>query len=129
MSTGKTNVAEVAANVDKRVKEYALMPVEDREMSLSIYKQACLFEEFHLPKHYMFNNRIVISDDKKTWKMIKRERPLEEIDFMLEDRPGIGGKLPTFSERTGFDASFSNHDHDDVLFNALHCTIEMKELI
>ena len=125
----ENNVERVSAEVEQRVQEYALIPKEDRDMSISIYRQSCLFDAFHLPKHYMFSHRIIISDDKKTYKLIKREKPLEEMDFVLEDRHDVGGKIPTFSERSGFDASFKNHDHDALLFNALNCTIEMKELI
>ena len=123
------DIERINSDVEQRVQEYALMPKEDREMSLSIYKQACLFDAFHLPKHYMFSNRIVVSDDKKSYKLVKREKPLEPVDFVLEDRHDVGGKLPTFAERSGFDASFKNHDHDDVLFNSLYCSIEMKELL
>lgn len=120
---------EVDQAVEQRMQEYALIPKEDRDMSLSIYRQSCLFDALGLPKHYMFTQRIVLDDDGKTYKMIKREKPLEATDFVLEDRHDVGGKIPTFAERSGFDASFKCHDHDDVLFNALHCSIEMKELI
>lgn len=119
----------IAKSVDDRVKTYALVPKEDREMSLSIYKQVCLFEEFHLPMHYMFTNRIVFDEKSKTFSMVKRSEPLKATDFTLEDRHDVGGKIPTFSQRSGFDASFKNHDHDDLLFNALNCTIELKELL
>lgn len=122
------NLERINAEVEQRCQEYALIPKEDREMSLSIYRQSCLFEALHLPKHYMFTSRIVLSDDKKTYKLVKRERPLEEIDFVLEDRHDVGGKIPTFAERTGFDSSFKNHDHDHVLFNSLHCSVDWKEL-
>lgn len=122
------NIERVAHEVEERLQEYALIPAEDRDMSLSIYKQSCLFDALHLPKHYMFTQRIVLSDDKKSYKMIKRERPLEPTDFVLEDRHDVGGKVPTFAERSGFDASFKHHDHDHVLFNALDCSIEWKEL-
>ena len=114
--------------IEQRLQQYALIPVEDRAMSLSIYKQVCLFEALHLPKHYMFTNRIVLSDDGKRYVMVKREKPLESIDFDLEDRHDVGGKIPTFSDRTGFNASIKNHEHDDVLFNAMHCSVEWQEL-
>lgn len=122
------NADRITAVVEQRLQEYALVPKEDRDMSLSIYKQACLFEALHLPKHYMFTNRIVLSEDKKRYVLVKREKPLDEIDFVLEDRHDVGGKLPTFAERSGFDRSFRNHDHDDVLFNALHCSVDWQEL-
>lgn len=124
----ESNVEAINQEVEQRMQEYALIPKEDREMSLSIYRQQCLFDALHLPKHYMFTQRIVLDDDGKTYKMVKREKPLEATDFVLEDRHDVGGKIPTFSERTGYDASFTCHDHDEVLFNALHCSIEMKEL-
>lgn len=120
---------EVDQEVEQRMQEYALIPKEDRDMSLSIYRQSCLFDALKLPKHYMFTQRIVLDDDGKTYKMIKREKPLEATDFVLEDRHDVGGKIPTFAERSGYDSSFKCHDHDEVLFNALHCSIEMKELI
>ena len=122
------NVERINAEVEQRLQEYSLVPKEDRDMSLSIYKQACLFEALQLPKHYMFTNRIVLSEDKKTYVLVKREKPLDEIDFVIEDRHDIGGKLPTFAERSGFDKSFKNHEHDEVLFNALHCSVDWQEL-
>ena len=124
-----TNIERINEEVEQKIQQYALIPKEDRDMSLSIYKQACLFEALHLPAHYIFTSKIVLSDDKKTYKLVKRERPLTEFDFVLEDRHDIGGKLPTFAERTGFDASFKNHDHDHILFNSINCTIEAKELM
>lgn len=127
--TDNQNIEQVAERVEQRIQEYALIPKEDRDMSLSIYKQACLFEELHLPKHYMFTSRIILSDDKKSYQLVKREKPLEPIDFVLEDRHDVGGKVVTFAERSGFDASFKHHDHDHLLFDALNCTIEAKELM
>ena len=127
-STAEATKKRVDNEVEQRLQEYALIPAENRDMSLSIYKQACLFEALHLPKHYMFSNRIVLSDDGKHYVMVKREKPLECTDFVLEDRHDVGGKIPTFSERTGYNASIKNHDHDDVLFNAMHCSIEWQEL-
>lgn len=127
-SAAEATMERVNNEIEQRLKQYALIPVEDRDMSLSIYKQACLFEALHLPKHYMFTNRIVLSDDGKRYVMVKREKPLECMDFDLEDRHEVGGKIPTFSDRTGFNASIKNHEHDDVLFNAMHCSVEWQEL-
>ena len=124
-----TEKEKIDEEVEQRMQEYALVPKEDRDMSMSIYKQACLFDALHLPRHYMFTQRIVLADDGKTYKMIKREQPLDPIDFTLEDRHDVGGKVPTFSERTGYDSSFKCHDHDEVLFNALYCSVEAKELM
>lgn len=125
----KLSKTEIDQQVEQRVQEYALVPKEDREMSLSIYRQQCLFDALGLPKHYMFTQRIVLDDDGQTYKMVRREQPLEPIDFTLEDRHDVGGKVPTFSERSGYNASFTCHDHDEVLFNALYCSIEAKELM
>lgn len=124
----ENTTSRITDAVEEKIKEYALVPQEQRDMSISIYKQACLFEMLHLPKHYMFSHRIVLSDDKKNYKMVKRERPLEATDFVLEDRHDVGGKIPTFSERMGFEDSFKSHDHDELLWNALHCSVELKEL-
>lgn len=124
----ENTTSRITEAVEEKIKEYALVPQEQRDMSISIYKQACLFEMLHLPKHYMFSHRIVLSDDKKNYKMVKRERPLEATDFVLEDRHDVGGKIPTFSERMGFEDSFKSHDHDELLWNALHCSVELKEL-
>ena len=124
----ENTTSRITDAVEEKIKEYALVPQEQRDMSISIYKQACLFEMLHLPKHYMFSHRIVLSDDKKNYKMVKRERPLEATDFILEDRHDVGGKIPTFSERMGFEDSFKSHDHDELLWNALHCSVELKEL-
>lgn len=118
----------VTQAVEKRLQEYAMVPKEDREMSLSVYKQVCLFEALNLPKHYIFNNRITLSKDGKRYIMVKRTVPLEASDFVLEDRHDIGGKMPTFSERSGFNASIKNHNHDEILFNAMNCTIDWQEL-
>lgn len=124
----ENTTSRITEAVEEKIKEYALVPQEQRDMSISIYKQACLFEMLHLPKHYMFSHRIVLSDDKKNYKMVKRERPLEATDFVLEDRHDVGGKIPTFSERMGFEDSFKSHEHDELLWNALHCSVELKEL-
>ena len=121
--------SDIDSAVEARLKEFALVPKKDRDMSVSIYKQVCLFEELGLPRHYMFTNRIVFDDKSQKYVMVKRETPLEPTDFTLEDRHDVGGKIASISERTGFDASFKNHDHDELLFNALHCSVEMKELM
>ena len=86
-----------------------------------------VFEIFNLPSSYMLSHRIEKRDDG-TYALVKRATPLEPIDLTLEDRPGISGKMTTLAEKTGFDSTFTNHEHDDVLFNALHCSVEVKEL-
>ena len=129
ISEARDNFERVTSQVEERCREYALIPAEQRDMSISIYRQACLLDALHLPKHYIFSYRIVMSDDKKSYQLVKRSQPLEPIDFTLEDRHDVSGKMPTFSERSGFDSSFKCHDHDDVLWNALNCTVEMKELM
>lgn len=113
--------------VEEQMKGYALIPVAERDMSPSVFKQKCLFEIFNLPPSYMLSHRIEKRDDG-TYALIKRATPLEPIDLTLEDRPGVSGKMTTIAEKSGFDATFTNHDHDDVLFNALHCSVEVKEL-
>lgn len=121
-------IQAVEKRVEEQLNEYALIPVEERDMSVSIYKQKCLMEAFHLPVHYMFNYRIEKKEDGTGYALVKRARPLEGNDFTLEDRHDVGGKLPTFSERSGFNASFKNHDHDDILFNSLQCSVDWQEL-
>jgi len=118
---------QIESYVQEQMEQFALIPAEEREMSPSIFRQKCLFEAMGYPVSYMFSNRIEKRDDG-TYAMVKRSKPLEPIDFTLEDRPGIGGKLSTVAEKSGFDASFTNHDHDAVLFNSLICSVEVKEL-
>lgn len=113
--------------VEEQMKGYELIPIAERDMSPSVFKQKCLFEVFNLPPSYMLSHRIEKRDDG-TYALVKRATPLEPIDLTLEDRPDVCGKITTIAEKTGFDSSFTNHDHDDVLFNALHCSVEVKEL-